>query len=225
MKELVPVGGHTNAYGIITAPTHKGIPHGIKAGKPFGIDPGCLDGPNFVKRANFEALVGYLKNLEPYRDQCLFLAVPDVVGNAIETMNAYEEFAPYFTNWQCQDGQTFDWPLAYVVQNGSENLSIPSDCTAIFIGGIPMLDRPLQNGKFMDWKDSSESVTVIKRAQAKGLHIHIGRVNWYRRFKIFQILAGSEHFTFDGTRVRYEGTEKTITAWQNYQKQKTLFNI
>lgn len=220
MKELAPVGGATKSWGVITAPNHKGIPLGIKQGKSFGIDPGCLDGPSFVKRVNLSALLDYLPILEPYKAQCLFLAVPDVVGNSEETLNAYEEFRRYFT----------DWPLAYVAQNGSENLPIPEDCQAVFIGGMPMLDRPLKvqkNGKivYMDWKDSPEAASVIKRAIAMGKHIHIGRVNWYRRFKIFTTLDGYENFTFDGTRTRYDGSDKAIQAWQDYQLQRPLVTI
>lgn len=85
--------------------------------------------------------------------------------------------------------------------------------------------RNLRNGKEMDWKDSLEAVEVIRRGQAMDKHIHIGRVNWYRRFKIFQVLKGSEHFTFDGTRTRFDGTEKTIRAWQQYQLQPPLVTI
>lgn len=51
----------------------------------------------------------------PHRSKCLFLAVPDIVGNAIDTLEAYTEFERYFAAW----------PLAYVAQNGAEDLPIP----------------------------------------------------------------------------------------------------
>lgn len=215
MKELAPVGGQTEAYGIITAPNHKGIPLGIKQGKEWGADLGCLDGPSFVKRINLDAVAEWLPQMIEYKSQCLFLAGGDIVGNAEATLDSYYEFRHYFD----------DWPLAYIAQNGAENLPIPEDCAAVFIGGIEIPGRYLKNGKLMDWKDSPEAVTVIRRAIEMKKHIHIGRVNWYRRFKIFTILDGYENFTFDGTRTRYDGTERAIKAWQNYQRQKPLFTI
>lgn len=215
MKELAPVGGQTKAYGIITAPNHKGIPYDIKAGKSWAADLGCLDGPAFVKRVNLSAVAEWLPLMRPFKASCLFLAGGDIVGNAEATLEAYEEFKHYFN----------DWPLAYVAQNGAESLPIPEDCAAVFIGGIEIPGRYLKSGKLMDWKDSPEAVEIIRRAQAMSKHIHIGRVNWYRRYKIFTILKDYEHFTFDGTRTRYDGTEKAIRAWQDYQKQSPLFVI
>lgn len=214
MKELAPVGGHTKAYGILTAPNHKGIPADIKAGKPWAADLGCLDGPAFVKRIDFYKTLEWLEIMKPYKSTCLFIAGADIVGKAPETLETYDEFERYFT----------DWPIAYVAQNGAEKSPIPTSCAAVFIGGIKM-ERLLHNGKLMDWKDSPEAVEVIKRAITMNKHIHIGRVNWYRRFKIFTILEGYERFTFDGTRTKYDGTEKTIAAWQSYQQQKPLFTI
>lgn len=223
MKELAPVGGVTNAYGILTAPNHLGIPAGIKAGKPWAADLGCLDGPDFVKRINFYRTLDWLETMRQFKSTCLFIAGADIVGKAPETLEAYTEFERYFT----------DWPVAYVAQNGAENLPIPTSCAAVFVGGVEMANRPIKvistktgpKVVHMDWKDSPEAVSVIERAIAMGKHIHIGRVNWYRRFKIFTILNGYKNFTFDGTRTRYDGTEKTIAAWQRYRQQPPLFTI
>lgn len=215
MKELAPVGGRTKAWGIITAPNHKGIPADIKAGKPWAADLGCLQGPDFVKRIDISAVAEWLPKMLPYRQKCLFLAGGDIVGDAESTLETYTEFEHYFS----------DWPLAYIAQNGAEVLPIPESCAAVFIAGVPIPGRILRNGKEMDWKDSPEAVEVIRRAQAMGKHIHIGRVNWHRRFKIFQVLNGYEKFTFDGTRTRFDGTEKTIKAWQEYQLQPPLITI
>lgn len=215
MKPLAAVGGEVDSFGIITAPNHLGIPAGIKAGKPWAADLGCLDGPDFVKRIDFYKTLEWLKTMEPYKSTCLFIAGADIVGNVSATLEAYEEFKRYFE----------DWSLAYVAQNGAENLPIPEDCVTVFIGGVPIAGRNLKNGKLMDWKDSPEAVSVIKRAQEMGKKIHIGRLNWYRRYKIFTILEGYENFTFDGTRTRYDGTEKTLRAWNDYGKQPPLFRI
>lgn len=196
MRALYPGGGDSDGFGIITAPNHRGIPQGITEGLPWAIDPGCLVGPDYVKRVNFNKLPNWLCVMTPYRASCLWLAVPDVVGNAQATLEAFEEFKDYFPGW----------PLAYVAQNGAENLPIPDDCACVFIGGDT------------EWKESYEAVTVILRAQAMGKMIHIGRVNWWARYELFQALPGSETFTFDGNRARYDGREKTLAAWKEYQE-------
>lgn len=204
MRFLVPVGGVTeNIFGVITAPNHKGVPAGIVAGLPWAADVGCLEGPAYVKRINWQTLIPWLRIMEPYRDNCLFIAGGDIVADAAATLEAYEEVTRYFGHW----------PAAYVVQNGAESLPIPDDCSAVFIGGDT------------EYKESMAAVSVIKRAQSLGKHIHIGRVNWGRRYQLFNVLDGSEHFTCDGTRTRYDGVTKTLKAWRGLEAQPPLLTI
>ena len=134
MRFLAPVGGNVNAYGILTAPNHKGVPAGIKAGLPWAADVGCLDGPSFVKRADFNAVFDWLQNdMMPYKDTCIFVAGFDIVGDSAGSLETFEEFGRYFV--------AGGWPWAYVAQNGAENLTIPDDAAAVFVGGVPMDDR------------------------------------------------------------------------------------
>lgn len=118
MRFLLPVGGVTDCFGIITAPNHKGIPAGIKAGLPWAADVGCLQGPSFVKKADFNTVVEWLnKDMMPYLSTCLFVAGFDVVGDSIATLETYEEFSRYFISGVTR------WPFAYVAQNGSEHFT------------------------------------------------------------------------------------------------------
>jgi hypothetical protein len=199
MKFLYPGGGDVGqtTYGIITAPNHKGIPLGIVQGLPWAGDLGALIGPDYVKRIDFEAVAKWLPTMRQYKPRCLFLAGGDVVGNALDTLETYTEFEHYF------DG----WPLAYVAQNGAEYLPIPATCAAVFIGGDTA------------WKLSDAAAGVIERAVKLGKHIHIGRVNWIRRYMHFRQLPGSDGFTCDGTRPRYDGRDKTLAAWGEYEDQ------
>lgn len=190
-------------YGIITAPNHGGVVAGVKAGLPWAADLGCIDGPSYVKRINMNMVIEWLGKMSQYHDTCLFIAGADVVGDAESTLEAYEEFGTYFSGW----------PVAYIAQNGAENLPIPENCAAVFIGGDTT------------WKESGAAVSVIKRAQMMGKHIHVGRVNWARRYNLFNILEGSESFTCDGTRTKYDGTKKTIEAWRGYESQPPLITI
>lgn len=198
MRFLVPVGGITEGvYGILTSYKHKGIPAGITAGLPWAGDNCAFTG--------FEAdrFTSWLERMMPYRATCLFIAVPDVVGDAAATLARYVAWA------QAMEG----WPLAYVGQDGSEAHDIPLSASALFVGGTTA------------WKESAAAIAMIQRAQARGLHIHIGRTNWMRRYRMFRVLEGSELFTADGTRQRFEGIKKTLIAWSGYEDQPPLIQL
>lgn len=197
MKFLWSGGGLSPFYGILTAPHHRGVPIEIKNGKPWGADLGCLEGPAYVKRGNLGKSLEWLKTVMGlYAIQCLFIAGFDIVANAKQTLEAYFEYKNYFEGW----------PFAYVAQDGSENYPIPDDCQTVFVGGSTA------------WKESTEAASVIARAVEAGKHVHIGRVNTMRRYKLFRALSGSENFTCDGTRQIYDGREKTFRAWLDCEK-------
>jgi len=202
MNFLYP--GATNEpqfYGTITSPAHTKATPLIKSGKPWAADLGALSGPSFVKKINFNAFVDWLPRMKPYQSTCLFVAGGDIVGEAKKTLETFAEFQHYFG----------DWPIAYVAQNGAENLPIPDNCKAVFIGGDTQ------------WKESQAAIDVIKRGLAMGKHIHIGRVNSYRRYKMFALLKGSENFTADGTKVRWEGVKNTLKIYQRWENKKQPF--
>ena len=199
MRFLVPIGGDVgSAYGVLTSPGHGGIVKGIRDGLPW-----AADNQAFTQGFSPDSYFPWLETLSPYKKQCLFVTIPDVVGDAIQTLGNWRHWVRYF------DG----WPLAFVAQDGQENLPLPIDYAALFIGGLT------------EWKESPAVVDLIRKAQLTGKHIHIGRVNWGRRYRMFNVLKGSEHFTCDGTRTRYEGTKKTLEAWKGYENQRPLITI
>lgn len=204
MKFLWPGAGKVNVYGLITSPQHYGTLAGIQAGRPWAADLGCIEGPKYVKKVGKNAME-WIKTMRPYQHTCLFISGFDVVEDAQATLEAYKTFERMFL--------TANWPLAYVAQDGSESLPIPETCSAVFVGGST------------EWKVSMEAVSVIKRAQNLGKHVHIGRVNWWKRYAPFRILKGSEEFTCDGTRPRFDGTENTERAWRQYEAQLPLIQI
>ena len=191
MRFLVPVGGVTDhAFGVLTTYRHTGVPSGIIAGLPWAADNcaygGAFDGPRYL---------AWLETMLPYRATCLFVAAPDVVGDAIATL----------TLWQAWQAQLSAWPLAFVNQDGQIPTAIPN-CAAIFVGGTTT------------WKLSETARACIAVAQQRGCHIHIGRVNWWRRYAHFRAMPGSDSFTCDGTRTHYEGVGRTLEAWKQYQQ-------
>ena len=146
----------------------------------------------------------WLERMKPFRDACLFVAVPDVVGNSIATLELYREWATHFHGY---------WPLAFVAQDGQENLPLPDYYDTLFVGGTT------------EWRLSPAAVSVIRRAQSAGKHIHIGRVNWGKRYRYFRMMKGSDSWTCDGTRARFDGRDNTKRAWASYMAQAPLFYI
>lgn len=188
---------------VIAAPNMRGVPLAITRGARWAGDLGCLDGPRFVKRCNIDtARVWLFETMARYRRQALFVTVPDVVGCATATLAAFVQLRQRFLGW----------PLAYVAQDGSESLPFPYGASTVFIGGST------------EWKLSEAAANVVKRAVEDGLHVHIGRVNWWRRYSHFRCMPHSENFTCDGTRQRYE-RDAALVAWRAYQQQPPLFRL
>lgn len=193
MKFLLPIGGDIPPdFGVLTTPSHKGIPAGIIAGRQW-----AGDNEAYTRTFDLDRYLAWLKTMEPYRDTCLFISVPDVVGDASATLRNFEKYAD----------QLSAWPLAFVAQDGQEDLPFPGgNWTTLFIGGTT------------EWKLSEAAVTCILRAQSLGKRIHIGRVNYQKRYQLFASLPGSEDFTCDGTRQRFDGIERTKHAWRKYMQ-------
>lgn len=96
------------------------------------------------------------------RDRCLFVAVPDVVGDAQATLRRFEEWEPEIRDLR--------YPVALVAQDGLDPKAIPwSRVAAIFIGGTT------------GWKLGASAAHVIEAARLRGRWVHMGRVNTRRR--------------------------------------------
>jgi len=189
---LAPSGGD-HPFGVFINPDARGIPSGISDGKPWAADNGAFTG---LDEAKFMAM---LKRMEPYKPTCLFVVVPDCVGNAAETLRLFSEWTPKLAGW----------PLAFVAQDGMEMMPMPDGFSTLFIGGST------------EWKESPAAIKCIKWGQSAEKHIHIGRVNYGRRYRLFAQIEGSEEFTCDGTRMRY-GRDECIIDWQRLQNEWSL---
>jgi hypothetical protein len=138
----------------------------------FAIDNGCFTS---FREQNFKAL---LKREFYVKDQSLFVCVPDKVGSHKETMVLWDQYSNLANGYK----------KAFVAQEGYEGF--PEGASALFIGGTNT------------FKDSKESENAVKDALAKGLHVHIGRVNGPERFIRFHLLGAH---TCDGSGVsRYD---------------------
>lgn len=199
MRFLTSVAGVHSMYGTLTTYKHRGVVSSIANGKPWAAD-NCafsneFDGCKFLHWLETSML--------PYQSTCLFVVVPDMVGDSGATLHLFDEYAPLLID---------KWPIAYVAQDGSERFDIP-ECDALFIGGTT------------EWKESAHAVTMIKRAQCRCLHIHIGRVNTRRRYDMFRLLDGSNEFTCDGTKQRFVGVDNAHALFRGFESRTPLITL
>jgi hypothetical protein len=136
----------------------------------FGIDNGSYSG---FKEKPF---LNLLKKHGDRKDLCRFVAIPDVIdpinriGNARRTLEVFER---WFHRPELKG-----WKLAFVCQDGQENLPIPWDeVEAVFIGGSTQ------------WKESTHAVSCILAAKALGKWVHVGRVNTPARWEMCERLG------------------------------------
>jgi hypothetical protein len=138
----------------------------------FAIDNGAFSKFEKVKFASLLA-----KNAEKAKN-CLFVVCPDIVCDARRTLELWayrNQFIP----------KEYAYKLAFVAQDGQENLSIPWDeLDCLFLGGGD------------PWKDSKQAQSIVKTALMLGKHTHIGRVNTASRFKLYADLGAD---TCDGS--------------------------
>ena len=89
----------------------------------------------------------------------LFVVLPDVIGNAKETMRL-------FMRWQSIVHDDLGLPRAYVLQDGLDSVGVPWDHTeAIFIGGTTR------------FKLCKRVANTVAEAKDRGKWVHMGRVN------------------------------------------------
>jgi hypothetical protein len=137
--------------------------------RPWAIDNGGF------KQLDIPGLQRLLQREAHHRENCLFVAVPDMICSAQRTLELFDYFAPMMEGWRA----------ALVCQDGQENLPIPWDrIAAVFIGGST------------NWKCGPHVEAIIKTAKIFGKWVHVGRVNHPERWAHFEALGAD---SADGT--------------------------
>jgi hypothetical protein len=96
--------------------------------------------------------------------------MPDIVGDALRTLELFEYFSPKFSQF----------PRALVMQDGQEKLPIPWDhISSIFIGGTDL------------FKDGKGAMSIAKTAKILGKWVHVGRINSVSRVRHWKDIADS----------------------------------
>jgi hypothetical protein len=78
----------------------------------WAADNGCFTRPNL----DVAAYLRWLKNLDEYRETCLFATAPDVVGDSKKTWARSKDVLPKI--------RTLGYPAALVAQDGIEDSAI-----------------------------------------------------------------------------------------------------
>lgn len=127
-----------------------------------------------------DAYMATLSKAEAHKDRCLFVCVPDVVGQANATL---ERFGPMAARISAAG-----WPVALVAQDGMTVDDLPKGLPWLFIGGST------------EFKLGPDAEALIRAAQAQGTKVHVGRVNSRKRFRKFAELGCD---TADGTFIAF----------------------
>lgn len=94
---------------------------------------------------------------------CLFVTVPDVVGDHDATLGMFHTYRHYVTHLAGQ-------PVAFVAQDGATPSTVPyAEADAIFLGGTTQ------------FKLGDTAAAIAHEARRRGLWVHMGRVNSRRR--------------------------------------------
>lgn len=133
-------------------------------GLHYGVDNEC-----FTERWDPEVFERSVKRIRDHhgRKRCLFVAAPDVLGDAVATLERSEGWLREIRSW--------GMPVALVAQDGLEGLRIPwqrFDC--LFIGGST------------EWKLSEAAGWLMEEARIRGKWVHVGRVSSWTRIDDLQ---------------------------------------
>lgn len=141
-------------------------------GVPWALDNDCFS-------ASWNS-VRWIKGLQRRRGipNCLFATVPDVVGDAVKTLELWHKWHKLV--------EAFGYRPAFVLQDGCE--FIPDGVRCVFIGGST------------DWKLGRKVRELVKEAKEKGMWVHMGRVNSYTRAKYAKSIGCD---SVDGTYIAF----------------------
>jgi hypothetical protein len=150
----------------------------------FGVENGCYPDPERFDPIRWEAR---MQRVAPYRERCLFAALPDVYADPMATWARSIQYIGTLAR--------LGIPAAYVSQDGETRW--PEGMRCLFIGGSNA------------WKLSEESYALAERAKAAGLWIHMGRVNSMRRLRAAWV-SGIDSVDGTYTQPRHEPTERLL---------------
>lgn len=169
------------------------------AGVVWCADNGCF-GKGYP--GDTQWLAWLAKNAHAAAD-CLFATAPDVVGDAVATMERSLPFLPQI--------RALGYPAALVAQDGLEDLEVPWDeFDVLFIGGST------------EWKLGAAARALTKEAKTRGKWVHMGRVNSEKRYRYAHEIGCD---SVDGTYLTFgpDINLPKLLAWGRVEDQQALF--
>lgn len=147
----------------------------------------------------------FMRMLYAYRLKpgCLFVAVPDAVADAAETLHLWKFWSPVV--------RALGREPAFVAQNGLTPARVPWDeFGTLFIGGDD------------EYKDSQAVQSLCGHAKARGKWVHWGRVNGKRRYELAK-KAGADSIDGTGFSIAPDTNIPKVSEWeQRIQQQPEL---
>lgn len=173
--------------------------------RPAGV-AWCADNGCFGKGyPGDEKWLGWLAKNAYAAADCLFATAPDVVGDAVGTLERSAPWLPAI--------RALGYPAALVAQDGLEDLEVPWDAfDVLFIGGST------------EWKLGPAARTLVAEAKRQGKKIHMGRVNSERRYRYAQAIGCD---TADGTYLTFgpDANLPSVLAWSRLSQHDALFEL
>ena len=149
-----------------------------RAGCAWAADIGCWSRESAFDLGEY---IRWLETMRPFNSDCLFATAPDVVGDALRTLDRSADVLPQI--------RRLGYLAALVAQDGLECCVIPWDAfDVLFVGGTTQ------------WKLSDPAYVLAREAKDRGKWAHMGRVNTGRRFRA-ALTAGYD--SVDGTCVAF----------------------
>lgn len=134
-----------------------------EAGIPWAADNGCYQG---LDERRYRKMLSAIEGLPG----CLFVTVPDVVGDARATLRLFRQWV--------DEVALLGQPVALVAQDGLKDADVPwGEIDALFVGGST------------EFKEGSRAADLVAEAKDRGLHVHMGRVNGRRRLNYARLIG------------------------------------
>lgn len=159
----IPVLAAHPGLGALATPASLRLAY-VRPFRVWAADNGCYaQGEAF----QLDAYLAWLRSFRPIAARCVFATAPDVVADAKKT---WARSAPTFAPIRAAG-----YKAALVAQNGIEDMDVAwGEFDALFLGGDTR------------WKLSAAAQDVTREAKRRGLWVHMGRVNSFRRLEIAQ---------------------------------------
>lgn len=141
----------------------------------WAADSGCY---TLGDRFDLARYLRWLERMRPHADRCLFAPAPDVVADHAATVARSAPVLPAI--------RELGYRAAFVAQDGATPDNVPwGTFDVLFVGGST------------EWKLGLEAVLVCHEAAARGVPVHVGRVNSGKRYRYARDVLGAA--TVDGT--------------------------